>query len=121
MLKAGSIVVMTTKRLSHDKCPGFETLDVSSLKEDWGSASVYIHRKLADGSVCPRGGYTAAETEKAEKEAELEAAKTAAGEDILGFDEYEEDCGDHHGAAFGYWGDDRGTGLESEVVFVNAV
>lgn len=116
LLKAGSVVVMTTKRLSHTKCPGFETLDVSNLKEDWGSATVYIHRKLEDGSVCPRGGYTVAEEEKFAKEEKLAAAKVEAGEDVSGFDPEEDDCvlGDHRGSAHGYWGMGRGTGLEEE-------
>jgi len=44
LLKSGSIIITTTAPLKNKSC--FELLETGTLVEDWGSASLYIHRRV---------------------------------------------------------------------------
>ena len=134
---------MTTKRLSFQRCPSFETLDVGVLKEDCeldrdnffeisarelaqasyivntthllrhlfacsigGSATVYFHRKLNEGQICGREGYSKQEEEMARQAAakSKDCVSDCDPSSSSGSDDDEGECGDNYGAVSGYWG-----------------
>ena len=90
-------------------------LEVSHLREDWGSATVYIQRKLPDGMVDPRKGSSPAELAKDEARWAAMAMNSSSNsgdgaDDSDDEDDAESDCGDNAGVVSGYWED----GINSE-------
>eukprot|EP00622_Pseudochattonella_farcimen_P001219 FR735848.1.p1 GENE.FR735848.1~~FR735848.1.p1 ORF type:complete len:138 (-),score=26.41 FR735848.1:36-449(-) len=66
LLKPGAFLAVTTNRLEGQ---WLETLEVGRLRQGWGSARVFIQRRLADDVADPRAGLTIAEAETAAADA----------------------------------------------------